>query len=357
MAHYTFFRKLALCFLTGLVGAYAVFELSRKILASFIHILSGIAAVILCSAVAFAFVWHFIEKRRGAVTVSVISFMHSLLAWFIAIDLSMFACRKIFHLQFYAPQALTDKTVSSLSGEQLTIAYFGHSYAFGLCIAFLQLAGAALLIFGRTRLLGIFVLLPVLLNIILIDFFYDIEIGALFQAIALLLGLLYFLLCDYRRLLAFFFPAGYTWSSPHSRRAIAGYLLRSLVFLLPLFIAWRLYDPANRHPDLTGKYKVTKLLINSSDRPLHDCRDSALSLVYFDDNNDVVFQYGSLDRWRVGHFSFNKDTKALSVIWRYPHSFHDTLVASVATQLSPGNIVLQGVMAHDTIVAHLLKVK
>ena len=61
-----------------------------------------------------------------------------------------------------------------LAGLELTWTYFGFSHGMSAIIAFAQIGGSVLLLFRKTALLGVCLLLPVLLNIILIDIFYEI---------------------------------------------------------------------------------------------------------------------------------------------------------------------------------------
>src|SRR5665213_1067271 len=67
-------------------------------------------------------------------------------------------------------------------------------------MAALQIAGAMLLIFHRTRLVGVFILLPVLANILLMDIFYQIGYSVVVHASIMMAGILYFLVMEFNRL-------------------------------------------------------------------------------------------------------------------------------------------------------------
>jgi len=357
MHNKTFQQKFIVCFLAGALGAYAIFEVNRKIFSEWIPVINNICLLFFLSSIAFVFVWHYKEKRQQINSSSVLAFCQGVIRYMIAIDLSMFAWRKIFLLQFDAPQALLDKPFSSLTGEQATIAYFAYSYPFALCVAALQLGGSFLLLFKKTRLLGVFILMPVVANIILIDIFYDIEVGVLFMAMALMLGLIYLLLCDYDKLVELFFPAKSNLPSFNFRNSLLKNFIRFSAVLIPMVIAALLYDFPNRHPDLTGKFKVGGLVINRNNIDLSSCKDSVLTLVYFDDNNDMVFEYNGQNHWQVGHFNFDKSSRALKTVWRYPKNQHDTLFASLS-KIDPSNkMTLAGTMGKDTLLVDLVKVK
>jgi hypothetical protein len=357
MANKTFIQKFILCFLTGTIGAFAISEVSRKLLPQWTMIITAIAVLCLISAIIFVFAWHYREKRKQINSETIFIFWQCALRYFIAIDLSMFAWRKIFLLQFYAPQALLDKTVSSLTGEQLMITFFSYSYPLGLGIAIAQLFGSILLLFRKTTLLGVFILLPVITNIVLFDLFYNVHRSVLLMSIALLLGLFYLLLCDFEKVKTFFFSAKENMSSFNFLNNFLKTNIRVSAIVIPLTICVLLYDFPNRHPDITGKFKVQKLTINRTDKDLTNCKDSVLTTIYIDDNNDIVFENNSPNNWQVGHFSYNKNSRQLKVIWRYPKTFHDTLSATLSKLDKEYGMILTGIMGNDTISANLLKVK
>lgn len=351
----SFSQKLLVCLLSGIIGVYTIYELDRKIFAKWIMAIDCICALFFISAIVFVFIWHNKEKRQKIDSLSVLAFLQSVVCYFIATDLCMFAWRKIFHLQFYAPTALLDKPFNNLTGEQLTIGYFGYSYPFALCIAAIQIAGSFLLLFKRTRLLGVFILLPIVVNIILIDLFYNIETGALFQAIALISGLSYILFTEWDRIVEFFLSIRGNKQPSYFKNIFFKNLIRGLVVLIPFAVCIFLYDFPNRHPELTGKYEVKNLMIKHTG--LSVLRDSTLTLVYFDDNNDMVFEYNSQSRRQIGHFNFNRNSRQLRTIWRYPQNLHDTLFATLSKINEANKMILSGVMGKYTIVADLVKLK
>jgi hypothetical protein len=78
---------------------------------------------------------------------------------------------KLAHLQFHLNGALAQRPVATLSGYELTWYYYGYSRAYACIIGLTQVMGAALLLFRKTALLGAAAMLPVVVNILLIDIF------------------------------------------------------------------------------------------------------------------------------------------------------------------------------------------
>ena len=108
--------------------------------------------------------------------------------------LSSYGLGKIIGQQFYRkgelPEKVASKTLAEAGSFDLAWTFMGYSNTYIIIVGGLQLIGAFCLLFNRTKLMGIMILLPILLNIIVFDaiFFDDGNYGALFSAI------LYFLL-------------------------------------------------------------------------------------------------------------------------------------------------------------------
>jgi hypothetical protein len=76
---------------------------------------------------------------------------------------------KLAHLQFHLNHALAARSVSSLTGYELTWFYYGYSRTYSVVLGITQVGGGALLLFRKTALLGALAMLPVIVNIVLID--------------------------------------------------------------------------------------------------------------------------------------------------------------------------------------------
>ncbi len=118
--------------------------------------------------------------------------------WYVFLLLNIYGWGKIFGGQFYRnghlPAPLSAKTLQQLSGFELAWTFFGYSYSYVLIIGITQIAGAALLLWDKTKLIGIAVLLPVLVNIIVVDACFGIPRGALLSAsiyLSLLIAVLF----------------------------------------------------------------------------------------------------------------------------------------------------------------------
>jgi hypothetical protein len=209
---------------------------------------------------------------------------------------------------------------------------------------------------SRTRLVGTFVLIPVMLNIVLLNACFHIEWGESIQAIELLIALLYLLLCEYRRLAEFFFRTRSDLPSMRPQPALFKALIRFSILFIPFFLIWN-YDSPDKNPWLTGKYKVRHLQLNHQKIEVNSCGDSVLSLVYLDQGNDCVFEYNSQQRRLYGIYQLDQTKTTMTVIWHYPRNVHDTLIAAVSTKSKEHKLLISGKMGANSMEMELLKIR
>ena len=332
-----YIRKLAICLLIGVVAAFVlqriiyrvIWEFGDKFIPPPVYASAGLVLVV-AAAVIF--------RRR------VLGAWQGILAGWMALDLAMFGWQKLFLLQGQVPLGQLDEPLSSFPGETLTWAFFGRSFPFFCLVGILQITGAFLLMFRRTRLFGAIFLLPVILNIVLLNIFYGFEVGDTVHALILLVGLVCLTLVHYERLRAVFFRGD---------GASGGVVLAVVVIVAPLVLVLSMGSP-DRNPQLTGKYRVEDLTVNGVKMGLPSCQDSMLTTVYFDQGNDVVLQFNSLQRRWIGSYRLDRVSGALVASWRYPVSAKDPLAVRL-DRVQAGEWRLVGVLGKDNLRARLLK--
>jgi hypothetical protein len=136
----------------------------------------------------------------------------------------LYGMAKVLRTQFGPPMFFElDTPLRELTGFQLTWRFFGHSYAYALFVAGSQLAAAALLCFRRTQLLGAWILLPVIANIVVVNFTHGVPVR--FMSVVFLLVTVHLIALERRRLVAVFWSGAATPpgrpSRPGGRRRAA----------------------------------------------------------------------------------------------------------------------------------------
>ncbi|WP_282630792.1 hypothetical protein [Empedobacter sedimenti] len=114
-----------------------------------------------------------------------------------------YAFAKIFKTQFVSQPSLYDKPIGNLTGFELTWFYYGYSYWYGLVIAFTQIVSSLLLFFRQTTRIGIILFLTFMVNILMVDFAYNID-DAKGMAIILTIMALFVFFSDYKELIKYF---------------------------------------------------------------------------------------------------------------------------------------------------------
>ncbi len=318
-------------------------------------VLAVTVVAMVVSSTIFSIVWYQKEWKGTIDSSRTRAWFQGLLRYGMALELCLLGWEKIFHLQFITPIGKLDYPFSSFSLNDHLWAFFGQSYSFILVIGFIQIAGSVLLLFGRTRLVGVFILIPVLLNILLLDFFYEIESGPLALATILFIGVIYFLLVEYDRLKTFFFNAKNELPTIQFKSPAFKNLLRLSVVIVPLLVILtnkRLAPYVYNKTQLPkGRYEVKQLSINDKNIDVSDCRDSIVTRVYVE--HDIVFQYHEVDKRLFGEYTYDDQTKQIKAVWHYPLNRNDTLKATVTKK--ENELIFDGTMGTSKIRMELLK--
>ncbi|WP_198172691.1 hypothetical protein [Hymenobacter ginkgonis] len=183
--------------------------------------------------------WWQAGEARWPVAAKVGPWLQEAICYLTAFNIACFGWKKLFGLQFIVPPAIASQPMNQQSGEWLTWYYFGYSPTFGLLLALIQLAGAGLLLFRATRLLGAVILTAFLLNLTLIDICYHLNAGAVVQAVVATLDVLFIMWLHYARLLAIFLPTAEP-ETASATRTLPGNLVRISAILLSLLFTFYL---------------------------------------------------------------------------------------------------------------------
>lgn len=120
------------------------------------------------------------------------------LRYFVAFFIFVYGAAK--PLQFQNNNGFPDKLVSELTGMELMWSFFGYTQTLPIIIGLLQVTGAIFLLFYRTKIIGILLLIPIMTNIVLFDIFYEVKTGATVNAIVFLVILFVLLIFEKNRI-------------------------------------------------------------------------------------------------------------------------------------------------------------
>lgn len=109
------------------------------------------------------------------------------------IIINIYALSKLLGGQFYMkgnlPTEVANTTLGEASGFSLAWTFMGHSYFYIFFVGVFQLLGTWFLLWNKTKLIGVLILLPIMVNIIVLDIIFLDVYPALANAIIVLLML------------------------------------------------------------------------------------------------------------------------------------------------------------------------
>jgi hypothetical protein len=309
--------------------------------------LAGLLAMSLVSA----FVWE--RNTRGK---SLPTWVEAAVAFYIAYSISVYGAAKILKTQFQPPQYIRETPIGELNGFWLTWTYYGYSQPMAYILGWTQVIGCVLLLFRRTRLLGIFVLLPVMINIDLIDHFYNISPLAYYNALHYTFLLLFLLLLDYDKVRAFFFS--YQEKVKLNGRML---LLNALRVFVIGFAFWHIaalregFQPKTK---LNGVWQVESLVRNEQTFMPSAAEGLVWSKVY------IEWRYGCLFKYHPDRFQ-KRDLRGQYEIDEQKHRFNvdfadekgepsDSIRATYRF-LTDSTVIVQGRYNQDKMVLKLKK--
>jgi hypothetical protein len=232
----TFLQKFLTCLVAGLTLSALWLSIGNSGTIAWLPpvLIFSMVGISFIASLVYPFIWQYREGKTAVNSTRILGFIYSIIRYSVAFNLCRFGWIKLFGLQFNVPESIASQPMNQVSGEWLTWFYFGHSVTFGVIVAVIQIGGAYLLLFRRTLLLGSIILFSFMLNLMLINIFYDMNLGALLQSVILTIGVLFLLLLDFNRLLDFFLKAKSNLPTIHWSNDLIKNLIRFSVIILPL---------------------------------------------------------------------------------------------------------------------------
>lgn len=271
------------------------------------------------TAVLYSIWWHHKERKGNFNSAIKHAWLRGIIRYFIAYEVSIYGFAKILKTQFVIPASMADTPVGSLSGFYLTWNYFGYSHTFAVILGLCQIVGGVLLLFRRTCLLGVFILMPVMVNVVFINIFYSIATGAFINSLIITFALIYLLLLRWTDLKALFFSNG-----PELPK-INFIFLKSIAKLLTIGLAFGViysYVVSLRPSFFEGKWKVNEITRNGQPVKPFEWQTDAMvwSNIYFEQNGKVILSPNPYiyEASRANNANYTYDIKSHQLLLNYP---------------------------------------
>lgn len=215
-----------------------------------------------------------------------------------------YAFAKILKTQFsFGAVTNADANISDFNGFMITWYYYGFSRTYGLVIATSQILAGILILFRKTQRIGVILLLSFMVNILFVNYFYQIGPGAMQMAFILTAMGLFLLLSDWNGFKNYFF---YTSSkSIDFRPAIAKKFFWLPFLIIPVLLYVR-YDYIN---EFTTEYDKNEL--EGVWKAVPNSPQQKIFKLYFDRRNSIKIK--DFDRnIYYGDYTLNDSLHSLS---------------------------------------------
>lgn len=303
-------------------------------------------------------IWHRKDPDR---TSKVHNWLETFIAFYVAYMVFGYAFAKLLKTQFQPPNYVLDTPIGELSGFWLTWTYFGFSQTFAYILGGTQIAGCVLLLFRKTRLLGTFVLIPVMVNICLIDHFYDVSPLAYYNALHYTFMLFFILLLDGEKLIALFFATQNTLKST-SWKFWALNAVRVLIVGLAFYRIYGLRESFQPKTKINGVWQMEKMSFGGKD-VISPEQSNTLSRLYFEWRYGCVFKmdknHPCMLTDKSGQYALEEKTSQLKINLNPTSPDQqkgDSLILNYNFK-SDSSLVLAGFYNHDSIQIDLRKLK
>jgi hypothetical protein len=248
--------------------------------------------------------------------------------------------------------------LGEVSGLELAWRFFGYSYVYTLFIASSQILCSALLFFRRTTLLAAAMLLPIISNIVIINYTHHIPVRL--EAITLLLMVLSLLLADFSRLKATFSDSATVAARPPTtfsagpRRRYAKLLLILCIVSFAVSENYKNYlTLVKTSTPLYGTWEVETYQLNGTDQAPGDT--TRWRRLYIESDKTLSVKTGE---GRPAEIESDVPLDATSKTFRWVEYYSgDTFLEGRYEVMTPDHLVIDGMRGADSIRVTLKKIR
>ncbi len=274
------------------------------------------------------------------------------LSYFLALTLLKYGADKIFKHQFYLPEPNTLYTpVGQLTPDMLFWSTMGSSYSYTVFSGIIEIIPALLLLFRKTRLIGILISFAVLVNVVMLNFGFDITVK-IYSSFLLLISI--FLLTPYMNSLYAFFVRHEKANIPligHEPQSKSGLLYYTLIktFVIGLllyestgfyFATGNLNDDLSPKSELYGAYDVYLFTDNGKIIPASMSYPGRFRRVFFHRRDYFIVQ--TMDDKFIDYNVLVDKTKSTITLYNSGWPAHHELTSELIYQIQENSLVIYG---------------
>jgi hypothetical protein len=294
----------------------------------------------------------FVLVSKKEINPNLKKWFYTFLSYYLALTLLKYGADKIFKHQFYLPEPNTLYTpLGQLTPDMLFWSTMGSSYSYTVFSGIIEIIPALLLLFRKTRLLGALMSFAVLLNVVMLNFGFDItvKIYSLF-----LFCLTIILISPHLVALLNFFTQGKQTTldlsgyQPNTKKQLLYYTTAKTIILGLLlyestgfyFATGNLNDDLSPKPELYGAYEVYLFTDNGKIIPASMSYPGRFRRFFFHRRDYFIVQTMD-DKFIDYNVLVNKNNHTLT-LYNSGWPAHHNLTSELTYRLEENSLVIYG---------------
>lgn len=230
--------------------------------------------------------------------------------YFVSFVLIAFSISKFFDLQFQIFNFTWYQPLKDLSPMSLAWSFFGHSYRYNLFLGILEFLAGCLIVFNRTRLVGLLIAAGIYLNVVIVDFEFEVYSAIVHATIEFIIILL--LLIPYIKDLKKFFwdmSGKFQNEQRKSTKMVTFGIPVIFIVLVSVSITMLTYKLISTENPIIGAYKIERLSIKGNAITLRHGEITKDPMLFFEFDNSCILSVN--DSTYYG--TYNSDGKKLMI--------------------------------------------
>lgn len=241
----------------------------------------------------------------------------------------LFSTAKLFNVQFNVYNFAGYKPLNETPLFTHAWSFFGRSYVYNAFLGIIELVIGIFILFKRTRLLALLMAVGVYVNVLIIDFEFEVKSAQMHAMIEFLIVLL-LLIPYYKSIWKFFWSMSGSFSTNHLTNNKKWYVFIPVIFLIIVITATvlELKQILANDDTLKGSYTVNNLIVNNDTLELKGGKYTKKPMMFLEFGNVFILSVNDSTYWADYTREGNKFSVKLDKNFNNIKSFMGTIDTS-----------------------------
>ncbi len=233
--------------------------------------------------------------------------------YFVSFVLLSFSISKFLNAQFQIWNYTEYTPLRELQNMELAWSFFSRSYNYNLFIGIMEFAAGTLILFNRTRLIGLLIALGIYMNIIIVDIEFDVT-NALLHAVIEFVIVLLILIPYLKHVKKFFWDMGgkFNGSDTTKSNLVDRYLPFGFIAISSVTVVVLFNNAIASQDQIIGAYKISEFSINGENVESGRGKFTKSPILFFEFNNGYILSLR--DSSFYGNYSLKNDSVFINLV-------------------------------------------